>query len=461
MNPLEGEKVLNLGETPEPAFVSRATDPLILPQPYSQPSDFTAQYPTPLDTTEILRLCEEVSLLQAIPEMGTALSQHTWREMTSLAFVSGSSYIAFADGECPEEYSHGGENTTVSIKNIGAKKTLSIRDIMHSQAVASANWNGINNLVGAFPAGEGMPGGQDMGSFQRQVVANVKEKEMTLAATLVMNGEDRLLVQGDTNGNSLEFDGFEKWATNMSCTFHTNDNSSSGTFSAISFDRFLGESCAKPTMIFGHPAAIQEVMAAYFQLGFQGSQVVNFGSGDRIVPGYNFASFVNTGVGRLQVVADSNFRRNASGSGAFQADIWAMRMTHNGEPLVYRMTQIPLSVNDLAPGCTAVSFEVWKATALVIKACCAQGKYTSQFSGRLATTCTVLGQYSRLCIDNLHILVYTLHIKSMWRVFLWIKVVTKQLMVWFVRNIEPDVVEEQNIEYQLKDQDYNSPGLFM
>jgi len=177
----------------------------------------------------------------------------------------------------------------------------------------------------------------------------------------------------------------------MSCTFHTNDNSASGTFSAISFDRFLSESGAKPTHVFGNPQAVQEMMAAYFQLGYQGSQVVNYATGDRITPGYNFAGYVNTGVGKLTVVADNNFRRNASGATTFQADLWPLRMTHNGEPLVYRITQIPFSLNDLVPGCTAISFQVWKATALVIKACCAQGKYTSQFTGRLATTCTTIG----------------------------------------------------------------------
>lgn len=393
MNPLAGEKVLNIGEdaVQEKAFVSKTTDPVILPQPYSKPADFTAQYPTPLDPTEILDMCEEINLLRAIPEQGTSLNAHLWREMTSLEFTSGSAYVAFADGECPEEYTHDGANQTVTIKNIGAKKTLSIRDIMHSQAVASANWHGINTLVGGFPSSEGLPGGADMGTFQRQVVAGVKEKEIRLAMTLVMNGEDRLLVNGDTNTNALEFDGLENWATNMSCTFHTNDNSASGTFSGISFDRFLSESCAKPTHVFGHPQAVQEMMAAYFQLGFQGSQVVNFATGDRITPGYNFAGYVNTGVGKLTVVADNNFRRNASGATTFQADLWPLRMTHNGEPLVYRTTQIPLSLNDLVPGCTAISFEVWKATALVIKACCAQGKYTSQFTGRIATTCTAIG----------------------------------------------------------------------
>ena len=75
------------------------------------------------------------------------LNSETWREMTSLAFTSGSAYVSFADGTCPEEYTHGGANQTVTNKDIGAKKSLSYRDIMHSQAVAAANWNGINTLV--------------------------------------------------------------------------------------------------------------------------------------------------------------------------------------------------------------------------------------------------------------------------------------------------------------------------
>lgn len=386
------EQMLNLGEA-GPAVVERQTDPVITPQPYSQPADFTAQYPTPLDPTEILDFCEEITMVRVIPEVPYALNAHTWREMTSLAFTSGTQWVAFADGSCPEEYTHNGSNTTVNIKNIGAKKTLSQRDIKHSTAVAAANWNGINTLIGGYPSSSGIPGGADMATFQREVVRGVKEKEIRLAMTLVLNGEDRLLVQGNTNNNSLEFDGFENWATNMSCTMHTNDNSASGTFSAISFDRFLAEACAKPTHVFGHPQAIQEMMAAYFQLGFQGSQVLNHTSGDRLTPGYNFASQVFTGVGTLTVVSDVNFTKTNIGSTtAFQASLWAMRMTHNGEPLVYRATQIPLSYVDLAPGCTAISFEVWKATALIIKQCCAQSQYISQFTGRYSvTTCTAIG----------------------------------------------------------------------
>ena len=122
---MDGEKVLN----PSTGEVFRATDPVTLPRPYVAPTDFAAQSPTPLDPTEIIAMCEEVTLLQSIPREGTALKEHTWRELNSLAFTSGSSYIAFADGECPEEYTHDGSNTTVTLKNLGAKKSLSISDI--------------------------------------------------------------------------------------------------------------------------------------------------------------------------------------------------------------------------------------------------------------------------------------------------------------------------------------------
>lgn len=384
--------ILNVGQdaATEPAFISKAADPVISPV-YGLPADFAAQYPQPLDPNEFLAMCEEVSILQAIPEQRTGLKAHLWREMSSLAYNSGSSYIAFADGYCPEEFTHDGAYQTVTLKNLGAKKSLGVSDIMHSAAVAGGYGDAINMLTGPTQSGEGMPGNQGASTFTRKAVADLKAKEATLASTLVLNGWDRLLVQGDTNTNSLEFDGFENYATNMSVTFHTNDNSASGSFSAINFDRFLSEGCAKPTHVFGHSTAIQEMLSAYFVLGFQGSQVVNFAEGNRITPGYNFASYVNTGIGRLAVVADNNFRRNASGSTTFQADLWAMHMTHNGEPLVYRITQIPLSMNDLTPGCTMISFQIWVKTALVIKFACAQGKYVSQFTGRLSTTCTVLG----------------------------------------------------------------------
>jgi len=391
---ITGEKVLDLGNGGQEAFVSRATDPVILPQPYATPGDFAAQFPQPLDTTEILAMCEEITVWQALPELPTALKQDMWRELNELAFTSGSSYISFADGECPEEYSHDGDNTTVTLKNIGAKKSLSLSDIMHSAAVAAANWNGINRILGGIPSGEGIPGGSDSATFLMETIADVKDKEIRLAMTLVLNGWDRLLVLGDAASNSLELTGIEKWFDQTcSGTVHRNDGewAASGSFSAASFDRWLSEACAKPTHIFGHPQAIQEMLSAYFQLGFQGSQVVNFSDGGRITPGFNFTGFVNTGIGRLAVVADNNFTRTASGASSFQSNLYALRMTHNGVPLVYKRTQIPLAYKDLTPGCTSISFEVWAKTALVIKHCCAHGVYTGNFSGRIVSTCPTIG----------------------------------------------------------------------
>lgn len=377
---------------PEP-MVQRATDPVLQPTTYSTPGDWAGQFPQPLDPTEILTMCEEITLWQALPEKRTALYGETWREMDYANILSGTKavdeYLFFQDGYCPEEYEHSGSNKTVNHKNIGVKKNLSEREIMHSMAVAALPMGAINTLIGGAPSGERLPGAYDLGTFQRESVKNLAEKEIRLGETLVLNGWDRYLVNGNTSTSSLQFDGIENWATNMSCTMHTNDNSASGTFSATSFDRFLSESCAKPTTLMGHPQAIQELMQNYFVLGFQGSQIINQ-QAERMTPGFNFAASVNTGIGRLNVIADNNFRRDASGTTTFQADIWAFRMIHNGEQLVYKSTQIPLGLRYLTPGCTVISFEIWAATCLIIKACCFHGKYTSQFSGREVTTCALL-----------------------------------------------------------------------
>lgn len=376
---------------PGSAFVQRATDPVVTN--VATPADFSAQFPTPLDPTEILTLCEEINLLSAIPERRTGLKQETWREMTSLEFTSGSAYVAFTDGACPEEYQHDGSNTTVDLKNIGVKKSLTISDIIHSRAVIMGG-AGIEALNGPWAGSAGLPGGSDMATMGREAIADLKEKEVKLGMTLLLNGEDRLLAVGNAGSRPLEFSGIETQVTSGNGA-HTNSVSgqdASGTFSATAFDRFLAEACAKPTHILGHPQAIQELMSGYFQLGFQGSQLINFNNGSRIVPGFSFAGSVETGVGRLTVVADSNFSKTASGSNSFSSKLYTMRMSHNGQPLVYRSTQIPLSLTDLAPGCTAISFEIWKKTALIIKAMCAQGVYTfGSFTGRSVTTCTALG----------------------------------------------------------------------
>ena len=389
------EQVLNLGQGPDRSFVNRANDPILSPQA-STPIDFTAQFPQPLDTTELVVMCEELGLWKALPELPTSLKAETWRELNELAFTSGSSYISFADGACPEEYYHDGDNTTVSLKNIGAHKSLEISDIMHSAAVSAISVGqygvGINRLVGGFAFGEGVPGGYDQGSFMAEAVADLKAKEMVLAGTLVLNGWDKLLVNGNSNSNALQFDGLETFVTANNGA-HANDvtgQNASGTFSATAFDRFMTEGCAKPTTLAGHPQAIQELMSAYFVQGFQGSQVIYDQSGNRLVPGYNFAGEVNTAIGALKVIADRNFTKTAAGSNSFLSSIYALRTVHNGEPLVYKRTQIPFSFRDLVPGCTAIQFQVWAKTALIVKALCAQGVYKNTFTGRSVSTCPAI-----------------------------------------------------------------------
>jgi hypothetical protein len=159
----EGEEVLDLGNegVPGGAFVARVSDPNIVPQPYASPADFAAQYPDLLDPTEVIAMCEEITLWQAIPPVETGINTVTWRELNSLAFTSGSAAIAFADGECPPEYTHDGDNTTVTHKNIGAKKSISQRDLKHSLTLAGLPMGAINRLVGGIPAGDGVPGGSD------------------------------------------------------------------------------------------------------------------------------------------------------------------------------------------------------------------------------------------------------------------------------------------------------------
>lgn len=398
------EPVLNLGNDGagqintqamvQQAMVMRATDPVMMIQPYVSPTDFAAQYPTPLNTTEIIAMCEELGAWQAIPEERTQLKAETWRELNELAFTSGSAYISFADGACPEQYTHDGDNTTVTLKNIGAMKSLTISDILHSQAVAGMSMGGfgvgINRLVGGHASSAGLPGGYPQGTFAAEGIASVKEKEVRLAETLVLNGWDRLLIQGNASGNSLEFDGIETRVTAANGAY-TNTTSVSGTFSAQTYDRFLAASCAKPTHIFGHPQAIQEMMSGYFQLGFAGSQTVFFDTGNRITPGMNYAGFVNTGIGRLTVVSDFNFDRDDAGGGNFMGFLYGLRMMHNGVPLVYKSTQIPFGLTDLVPGCTAISFLVWAKTALIIKHLCAHSRFSALFAGNIVSTCARIG----------------------------------------------------------------------
>ena len=390
MAELTGEKILN----PSTGEVFKAAEVVVVPNA-SLPADFAAQFPTPLNPLEILDLCEELTLWKFIPEKITGLKTELWREMTSLAFVSGSNYIAFADYVCPEEYTHDGSNKTLDLKNIGAKKSLGISDIKHSMAVINGG-AGIEALLGGHPSGQGLPGAFDGATFARESVASLKAKEVRLGMTLVMNGWDRLLAVGNATLRPLEFDGIENLVTAANGA-HVNcedAHSASGSIDAEEFDRFLYEGCARPTVIMGHPQTIQALMMSYFGMGF--TLGTHEGEFSRMIPGINFGGYINTAIGRLGVVADTNFTRTAAGHDSegfdqFQSHIYALKMTHNGEPFIYKSTQIPLSLIDLTPGCTSISFEIWAKTALVIKAMCSQNVYHALTTGCITTTCVKVG----------------------------------------------------------------------
>lgn len=377
---------LILDVTTGKSFVDKAVDPVLTAAVVVTPADFAAQFPNPLDTTELVAMCEEINVWRSIPEIRTGLKVYNWREMDTLNMTSGSAYVGFTDGTCPEEYQHDGDNLSVTLKNLGVKKSLTISDIMHSMASIQAGY-GINRLAPGWGASDGMPGGGMGTSGYLGAIADLKAKEMQLGATLLLNEWDKVLVTGDDQTNALVFDGIEAQVTALAGAHSTAASAMSGTFAVDAFDGFLAEGCAKPTHIFGHPQVIQAMLSAYFQLGFAGSHVINTTQQEKIVPGFNFAGEVYTGVGRLICIADVNFTVTAV-AGKIQGSLYPLRMTHNGEPLVYKITQIPLAFKDLAPGCTAISFQLWTKTALVIKALCAQSVYSARFTGTLAGTCT-------------------------------------------------------------------------
>jgi len=372
-------------------LITRTADPVFSHTQPLTPPTFNMQYPQPLDPLEIMALCEEVSAVRNIPQQDTGLKAELWMETTDLYYDAGQ-YAWFPDGECPEEYTETGTYHTTELKNYGVKKTLTLSDIKHSQTIAGQG--GISALLGMFAAGEREPGGYNQATFDREYIANIKEKEVRKGASLVLDMLDWTLIRGNSATDPLEPNGLETQIAACSDE-HTNTSCPTGTFSADDFDRFISEGCAKPTHVWGHPLALQMVAAQYFQLGWQGSQAISYpGPQGRITPGYGFSNAIHTQVGTLPLIGDANFERTAVAGdcgGLFRSIVYPLRMIHNGEPLIYRPVQFRLAYQDLVPGCTAVSFQIWGKEALTVKACCAQGRYTAQFNGNIATTCTRIG----------------------------------------------------------------------
>jgi len=374
------------------AVIQRAADPNIVVSPTTHP-DFDLIWPVLIDPTEVWPMCSEVSLSQVIPDEDWPLKTYMWAEVDEMVLKSGTfqNYLAFADGDCPPEYKDSTTEKTIALKNIGVYKSETLSDIIHAAAVASQPLGGLRTMMQPFLNQNTTPGTQfnSPQEMLMETVAGLKERDIRVGTALVLNGEDYLLAKGDSNQNPLVFDGIETQVTQTKGA-HVNTNIS-GTFSAVEFDRFLQEACVPPDIIMGHPSALQEISSGYFQLGFQGSQVVNVADGNRITPGFNFSNVINTAVGPIQMVADKNFTRIDMGGGTFQSPVFPLRMTYNGVRLIERRTQIPLSMMDLVPGCTSIQFQIIKKTVLVIKAICAQSRYTAKFTGRIVTTCPVIG----------------------------------------------------------------------
>lgn len=395
--PVLGDEALNLGEqvpdAQKSAMIEKQTDPTLAPTPYASVTDYSTVYPINLlQNTEILAMCSETNMLQTLHEEVSGLKAVTWYELNELAFTSGSSYISFNDGECPNEFRQNGSPTTVNLKHYGAHKSLSQSDILHSQTVAALPMGAINTMVGGVPANAGLPGtGNDTMYGGRESVPDIKAREGKKATVLVANGLDRSLIVGNSSTFTTEFDGIETQLTSANGAYTNDTDSPSGTFAAQTYDRFLASSCADNTHILGHPQAVQEMMSGYFQLGFAGSQLVNHEGGSRIVPGINYASVVNTGRGRKIVVSDRNFTRNDLGNGTFTSRLYGICMQHDGERLVYRQTQIPLQLQDLQPGCTTVRLQVYTVTALVIKHKCAHSSFSATFTGQSTASCPAIG----------------------------------------------------------------------
>lgn len=364
----------------------RASDPNIVPQPYVTPGDFAAEFATPLDTTELIVMCDETGLYRALPEITEDTKTELWREINELEFISGCNFIAFEAGGCPEEFRHDGDNRFVDLKHIGVKKTLSESDIRHSMGSIAAGY-GIRELVGGFNDG-GLPGeGGDMPSLIRGNIASVKEKEMRLGSILTLNGWDDLLVNGDEDGNSEEFDGMVELLTAANGA-RANGGTTTGTFNVNHIDQFMAAGCARPDAIIGHPAALAAISLGYFGLG---SSSIFYSNNDKITPGLHFSGEIMTGFGPVALIGDSRFpRTEVAADSTFRSTVYPVKMRHNGESLIYKRTQIPLSMKDLAPGCTAVSFEIWAVTALIIKAMCAQSAYSGVFAGVIDDSCALI-----------------------------------------------------------------------
>jgi hypothetical protein len=375
-------------ENNNPLIQKTETDPVVILQPYTEPADFDAQYPQPLDPTEILTECEEISVWRALPEKVEPFNADQWREMTDIDFATATGLTNdgfFAKGGCPDRITATGENKTITKMYLGAQQTLSYEDIQHSAAVAAIQGLGISRIM------HHTVGGPDI----VDVVRDAKAKEIKKQEIIVLNNWDLALVKGNDSINALAFDGIETQVTEANGA-RVNANPT-GTFDIEDFDNFLNAGCARPTHIFGHPKALEAIKKGYLSLGATAGtapiqQVVLTRAADGgVVPGMVLADEVFASIGRILLVPDFRFTTNQVQPDRFSSTVYPLRVRHGGEPIIYKATQTPLVFKDLQPGCTAISFMVYVVTALVIKHMCAQSAFTANFAGVVGTGCTIVG----------------------------------------------------------------------
>jgi len=363
------------------AELQRASDPLI--PSFDTPGDFLDEFPVPLDTSELITLCDETTLWRSLPEEVNDSLTVQKREITQLEFASGSASIAFPKGECPEDFVHDGANRSWDKKHIGVSKNLSESDILASR-FSIARGYGMREIVGGF-RDDGLPGEGGVPSLLRQQIADLKAKEMLLGSILTMNGWDQLLVDGSATVNPLEFDGI---ATQITAANGARANTlNTGTFNVTQFDQFLQAGCAHPDALIGHPTALAAISLAYFGVG---SQTVFYDQNQQIVPGLQFGGEIVTSYGRIRLIGDNRFPRADNGDGTVNSTVYPVKMRHNGEDLISKITQIPLSAKDVIKGCTAIKFEVYAVTGLMVRGMCAQSLYNADFQALIDDGCTYI-----------------------------------------------------------------------
>lgn len=347
----------------EGGVVKRATDPI---GTGVTPTGFSGDYPVRLDPQAVFQLANNANLLRVIPEVTIGTKEYTWREITSVDFAAGKS-APFPDGDMPETFDDNGETKVVNLKTYGVMRRLKLTDILHSAASA-----GVQQRLKIW---------NDDGEMNPEIIADLKAAQIKNATALLANALDKHLVIGDSGADPLQFDGLKKQVTAANGAQEHIDAVGT-TFDVNHFDKFLSQDTADGEhIIVAHPQVIEQIKRAYWST--IGTHTIFVANNDPVAPGVTLDNRIMTSIGEVLLVPDRNFGLTDNGDGTYAADIYVLNMRVAGEPLVYRVSQIPMSYKDLAEGATSIGIMVWTNTALVVKGMPVQKHYKSNFAGVL------------------------------------------------------------------------------